>query len=127
MAFLSETEKYSVFIRSVYALLQKSTKEELIRQFAVLSPKAKKQVLTIAKDIAIADHYIDKNERLFLHEFYRLSDLPTNTIARDLRAHAKNHNVVLEVNNKTENTEEPELIIELDDSFDQMLTEFENF
>ncbi|GLS89930.1 hypothetical protein GCM10007916_09970 [Psychromonas marina] len=127
LSFLSESEKYKVFIRSIYALQQKSTKEDLMRDFSKLSPRAKNQALTIAKDIAIADHYIDRNERLFLYEFYRLSDLPTNTVARDLRAHAKNKNVALESRNNLKGINEPEFIIDVDDSFEQMINEFENF
>ncbi|MBE8232407.1 MAG: TerB family tellurite resistance protein [Endozoicomonadaceae bacterium] len=127
LSFLSESEKYRVFIRSVYALHQKSSKEEIMQDFALLSTKAKKQALNIAKDIVIADHYINRNERLFLYEFYRLSDLPTNTVYRDLRTHAKNKNVVLESNDLRTKEAEPDLVVELDDSFDQMLAEFENF
>lgn len=126
LSFLSESEKYRVFIRTVYALQQKSSKEELMEDFSILTAKAKQQALNIAKDIAIADHYINRNERLFLHELYRLSGLPTNTVDRDLKAHAKNKNVELE-GQIAQKAEEPELVIEVDDSFEQMLTEFENF
>lgn len=126
LSFLSESEKYRVFIRTVYALQQKSSKEKLMEDFSILPAKAKLQALNIAKDIAIADHYINRNERLFLYELYRLSNLPTNTVDKDLKAHAKNKNVALEGKN-TQKAEEPELVIELDDSFEQMLSEFENF
>ncbi|PKH87322.1 tellurite resistance TerB family protein [Colwellia sp. Bg11-28] len=126
LSFLSESEKYRVFIRSVYALQLKSSKEELMEDFSILSAKAKKQALRIAQDIAISDHYIDRNEILLLSELYRLSELPTNTMTKDLREHAKNKNVTLEGKN-TPKQEEPELVIELDDSFEEMLSEFENF
>lgn len=127
LSFLSESEKYRVFIRSVYALQQKSSKEEIMKSFSLLPTKAKIQALNIAKDIAIADHYINRNEKLFLHEFYRLSDMPTNTIDRDLKAHAKYQNVLIEDNKKRDVVKESALIIEIDDSFDQMLAEFESF
>ncbi len=126
LSFLSESEKYRVFIRTVYALQQNYSKEELMEEFAILPAKAKAQALNVAKDVAIADHYINRNERLFLYELYRLSDLPTNTVDRDLKAHAKNKNVALDGRN-TQKTEGPELVIELDDSFEEMLSEFENF
>ena len=126
LSCLSESEKYRVFIRTVYALQQNHSKEELMEEFSILPTKAKIQALNIAKDIAIADHYINRNERSFLYELYRLSDLPTNTVDRDLKAHAKIKNVALEGKN-TEKVVEPELVIELDDSFEQMLSEFENF
>jgi hypothetical protein len=97
-----------------------------MEEFAILPAKAKAQALNIAKDIAIADHYINRNERLFLYELYRLSDLPTNTVDRDLKAHAKNKNIALDGRN-AQKVEGPELVIELDDSFEEMLSEFENF
>jgi tellurite resistance protein len=128
LSFLSESEKYRVFIRSVYALHLKSPKEELMQGFSKLSAKAKKQALSIAQDIAISDHYIDRSEILFLTELYRLSDIPTNTMTKDLREHAKSKNVVLDKKNRREaEVPEPELVIELDDSFEEMLSEFENF
>jgi hypothetical protein len=128
LSFLSESEKYRVFIRSVYALQLKSSKEELMEDFSMLSDKAKSQALSIAQDIAISDHHIDRSEILFLSELYRLSDLPTNTMTKDLREHAKNKSVSLEKKNSEKaEVAEPELVIELDDSFEQMLSEFENF
>ena len=128
LSFLSESEKYRVFIRSVYALQLKSSKEELMDGFSMLSAKAKKQALSIAQDIAISDHYIDKNEIFFLSELYRLSDLPTNTMTKDLRELAKNKCVALDKKKFEEvKVTEPELVIELDDSFEEMLSEFENF
>ena len=95
--------------------------------FSLLPIKAKIQALNIAKDIAIADHYINRNERLFLYEFYRLCDLPTNSVDKDLKAYAKNKNVFLENNKISKGLEESELIIEVDSSFDQMLSEFDDF
>tara|TARA_R110000765_G_scaffold323962_3_gene415597 strand:- start:1443 stop:2189 length:747 start_codon:yes stop_codon:yes gene_type:complete len=126
LSFLSESEKYRVFIRSIYALQQNSSKETIINSFALLSDKAKKQALNIAKDIAIADHYINRHERLFLYEFYRLCDLPTNTVDHDLKEHARTSNVALE-SNVTKSVTVSNLIIEMDDSFDQLLSEFASF
>ncbi|MBJ2138200.1 TerB family tellurite resistance protein [Paraglaciecola chathamensis] len=126
LSFLSDSEKYRVFIRSIYALQQNLSKDTIINSFALLSDKAKKQALNIAKDIAIADHHINRHERLFLYEFYRLCDLPTNTVDRDLKEHARTKNVVLE-NNSSKNVTVTDLIIEMDDSFDQMLSEFASF
>lgn len=127
LPFLSESEKYKIFIRSVYALKKNSSKEEIIKSFAALSVKAKKLALNIAKNIVIADHHINRNERFFLYELYRLCDLPTNTVDRDLKTHAREQNIVLETNRVTNIEEEPELVLEVDDSFDEMLNEFENF
>jgi hypothetical protein len=126
LSFLSESEKYRVFIRSVYALQQNYSKEEIMKSFSLLPDKAKIQALTIAKDIAIADHYINRSERLFLYEFYRLCDLPTNTVDSDLKAHAKNKSVLLNANKKSDFVEDTDFKFEVDDTFDEMLAEFES-
>lgn len=127
LPFLSESEKYKIFIRSVYALKKTTSREEIIKSFVDLSIKAKQLALNIAKNIVIADHHINKKERYFLYELYRLCDLPTNTVDRDLKTHARERNIELKANRTTNIEEEAELAFEMDDSFDEMLFEFENF
>jgi len=126
LSFLSESEKYRVFIRAVYALRQNHSREQIFSSFSKLSAKAKLQSLDIAKDIAIADHRIDRHERLFLYDLYRLCDIPPKTVDKDLKQHAKNKNVMLE-RNQTATAELSKAIVELDDSFEELLSEFENF
>lgn len=126
LSFLSESEKYRVFIRTVYALRQNYSREKVLSSFSKLSVKAKLQSLEIAKDIAIADHYIDRHERLFLYDLYRLCDIPPKTVDKDLKLHAKSKNVILE-RKQTATEGVPQLTIELDDSFKELLSEFENF
>lgn len=126
LSFLSESEKYRVFIRTVYALRQNYSREKVLSSFSKLSVKAKLQSLEIAKDIAIADHHIDRHERLFLYDLYRLCDIPPKSVDRDLKQHAKIKNVMLE-RRQTATAEVPQLTIELDDSFEELLSEFENF
>lgn len=126
LSFLSESEKYRVFIRSVYALRQNYSREKVLSSFSKLTFKAKLQSLEIAKDIAIADHHIDRHERLFLYDLYRLCDIPPKNVDKDLKQHAKSKNVMLE-RKQAAATEKTQLTIELDDSFEELLSEFENF
>ena len=81
--------------------------------------------MEIAKDIAIADHRIDRQERLFLYDLYRLCDIPPKNVDKDLKQHAKNKNIMLERKQITK--EDVSLVIvDLDDSFEELLSEFEN-
>lgn len=126
LSFLTESEKYRVFIRSIFALHQNTSKEYIINSFSQLSMKAKLQALNIAKDIAIADRFINRNERLFLYEFYRLCDIPTSTVSRDLKVHAKRKNIELIKNSNVKvDTESGPMVV--DDAFDEILAEFESF
>jgi uncharacterized tellurite resistance protein B-like protein len=126
LSFLSESEKYRVFVRTIYALSQNHSREQIFSSFSKLSVKAKLQSLEIAKDIAIADHRIDHHERLFLYDLYRLCGIPPKTVDKDLKQHANNTNVMLE-RKQTVTEDVSQLIVELDDSFEELLSEFENF
>ncbi|KJY95875.1 TerB family tellurite resistance protein [Pseudoalteromonas ruthenica] len=126
LSFLSESEKYRVFIRTVYATRQNYSREKIFSSFSKLSVKAKLQSLEIAKDIAIADHRIERHERLFLYDLYRLCDIPPKNVDRDLKLHAKKKNVMLERKQITKE-DVSQVIVDLDDSFEELLSEFENF
>ncbi|MGF1694791.1 hypothetical protein L4C54_03835 [Vibrio lamellibrachiae] len=125
-SFLTESEKYDVFVRSIYSLYLNSSKDRLLHEFAKLNESEKLQVISIIKSIIIADKQVHRSERLILAEFYRLTGIPTNTVAKDLREFAKERKIEL-ANNNTIVTQDEDVVINCDNTLDEMLSEFEVF
>ena len=102
LSFLSESDKYALFIRSVYFLYQKMNQDELIGDFNYFNDKVKIQIIRIAKSLAIADGRIENNERILLRNLYRNSGIPTNTVVRDLKKYAIDSGILIENRDKQE-------------------------
>ncbi|MGN2613461.1 co-chaperone DjlA [Aliivibrio fischeri] len=126
LSFLTENEKYNVFIRSIYALYQNSSKDRLMQEFSVLKETDKLQILSIIKSIIISDKHIHKNERQILSEFYKLSGVTTKTITKDLKEYAKKQRIDLIKKNNSEDKNDY-LVIDVNSALDDMLSEFESF
>ncbi|MDO6610524.1 hypothetical protein Q4601_12005 [Shewanella sp. 1_MG-2023] len=124
LSMLSETEKYYIFIRAIYYLQLKTTKDVLLGHLEKLSDNSKRQVLSIAMSIVIADMSIVKSERLLVADMYRLCDMPTNSVSRDLKKLAKSSGVQLQAR-KADRCQE--FNFEPDDTLNEFIEELENF
>lgn len=122
--YLTSDEKYLVFVRSVYWSTLSFSREALMSSLGKLSITARKQVLKVSIDITVSDCEINKNEVEFLKDIYRLCDIPTKNVLRDLKARAKELHLPIARQNKVEPIDE---VIEFDNSLEELLSDFEGF
>ncbi|CAH7485143.1 conserved hypothetical protein [Vibrio chagasii] len=127
-SYLSHSEQYAIFIAGLQLMQRKVMRETILDKYSNLDDSLKKVVLTIAKDVAVADGRVAKQERNVLAELYRISDIPTNTVSKDLLEHAKMTGVELELR-RAAPTVSDITIDEIDDigCLDSLLEEFEEF
>ncbi|MEZ9419638.1 TerB family tellurite resistance protein [Vibrio breoganii] len=104
---LTESEKYSLMIRALYFLYSKHKHRDLLSDFEYCSPNLQEKMINLAKSVAIADSRIDKNERSFLAELYRLSDKPTKSVYTDLKQHARTEGIDIHSQKNSMHVSEP--------------------
>ncbi len=129
LPYLTDSEKYSIFLRGLVFLNQNSPLDTIIEKFDTLDNKAKEFVIKIVKDIAVADGRIEKAERLFLASLYRVSGLPTNRVAKDLKAHALQSGVDLHRSKVTDLYQEPHVEVMCEESesiLEDLFSDFED-
>ncbi|HCH2708211.1 TPA: hypothetical protein NKT40_001058 [Vibrio parahaemolyticus] len=103
LAYLSESDKYAIFIRGVYFLQQGFRQDDLLNSFKKYEFFAQKEILEVAKTIAVSDGKIDSSEKFFLRHLYKACGLPTNSLASDLKLHAKKCGI--EINSRREQSQ----------------------
>ncbi len=127
LSFLTENEAYFVFIRAIYWFFANHSLELLIDEIESLNNTAKVQIVSVAKDIAIADADIDKAEVNILRELYRKADIPTKKVVKDLKRLAKSRNIEIGGANRSARKVEHSAAFEVDDSLDRLLDDFSDF
>lgn len=126
LTFLTENEAYFVFIRAIYWFFANHSLDLIIEDIESLNDKAKLQIVSVAKDIAISDADIDKAEVNILRELYRKADIPTKTVVKDLKKLAKSRNINIAAKGSTRKVEHT-AAFEVDDSLDRLLDDFSDF
>lgn len=126
LTFLTSSERDFVLMRALYWLFSRHSIEDLIEEIESLNSVAKLQIVTIAKDIAISDAEIAKNEVHVLRELYRSAEIPTKKVVRDLKALAKHKNIAI-AGAKSKLTNNDVIEFEVDDSLDKLLDDFSDF
>jgi len=114
IAYLSRPEKMALWVKAQYLVLSNHEIDERLRDyrkklisqqsfietFEELERPLALKLLTVAKDIAISDGYIEKGEVWILRKMYKALDLPTRSVEKDLIEHAKKNHVYLKNNNE---------------------------
>lgn len=130
MAYLSLPEKMALFVKAQYLVLSNHEIDERLRDyrrklisqqsfietFEGLERPLAMKLLTVAKDIAISDGYIEKGEVWVLRKMYKALEMSTRSVEKDLVEHAKQNHVYLK-NNKNEKYE-PTTDIDDDEAMD---------
>ena len=132
--FLLAKAKYFLAIEGAYderyrdyvkiALSQKTT----IKKMEELSDSAKRSLLEVAKEIAVADGYLDQKELNFIKDIYRIMGLSVRSAKKDVEDYAKARYINLDTaSNKTIDLFENDIFEELDDVLGDLLSDFEDF
>ena len=143
MGFLSETEKVSLFVKASYfmatdRIYDKQARQHIkiilnhdgfIKKLEDLNPSSQKTLLKVAKDIAIADGYLEKGELSLLQDMYRVMGLSARSAKTDLERYAAKEYIDLKSKTSFNNTEAISDIEfeEFDDVLGDLLMEFDDF
>jgi len=130
--FLLAKAKYLLIIDNAYDEQYRDyirialSKENTIQKMNLLSLAAKKELLEVAKDIAIADSFLHQSELAFIKELYRVMGLPVRSAKKDIEEHAKNKFINLEhESQQVSDMFEDEVFDEIEDLLGELLEDFE--
>tara|TARA_B100000795_G_scaffold258618_1_gene232830 strand:- start:5126 stop:5956 length:831 start_codon:yes stop_codon:yes gene_type:complete len=142
--WLSTSEKISLLAKASYliepgleiddrtALYSKTSlsKTLLLQSLIKLDTESAKQIIHVAKDVAVSDKFLAKGEITLLQDMYRVLEMSVRSVEKDLVNHAaKNHEYVSRHSNKREDElliEEPDINLTAD-ILDDLISEFEDF
>lgn len=130
MDYLPVTAKISLYAKANYFMTETSdldsqereykrmvvNRSKIVERIPDLSEATAKSLLKVAKDIAVADGFLDREELTFLQDIYRALGLSARGTKSDLIKHATNKHITIE--DLSTNKFIPE--VELDD-FDNVL------
>ena len=88
-----------------------------------LNPVTAGRLLTIAKDVAIADGFIHRSELIFLQDMYRVLGLPARSARSDLETYANEKFIDLKSRGIVEYPTEDQLD-EVDDLLGDLILDF---
>jgi tellurite resistance protein len=115
-------ERYQDYVRIALS------KENTINKMESLSDAAKKNLLEIAKDIAIADGFLHHKELLFIKEMYRVIGLSVRSAKTDIEEHARKKFITLEQeSHQVSDLFEGAAFEEIDDVLGDLLADFGDF
>lgn len=131
--FLLAKAKYLLIIDTAYDESYRDyirialSKENTIKKMELLSNVAKKELLEIAKDIAIADGFLHQSELAFIKEIYRVMGLSVRSAQRDVEDHAKLKFINLKhQGQQISDLFEDEVYEEIEDVLGDLLSDFED-
>ncbi len=115
-------EKYRDYVKLALS------KESSINKMSNLSSSAKHSLLEVAKEVAIADGYLDRKELVFIQEIYRVLELPVRKAKKDIEDYAKARYVNLTtVDDKYKEYIDENVLVEIDDVLGELLSDFDGF
>ncbi len=82
-------EKYRDYIRIALS------KENALEKMRLLSNTGQREILNVAKDIAIADGFLCYGELKFIKDMYHMMELPLRRARKDIEEHAENQLISL--------------------------------
>lgn len=104
------------------------SKQSTIKKIEELSDNAKLSLLEVAKEVAVADGYLDIKELKFIQEIYRLLGVHARKAKKDIEEFAKSRYITLEsVTDKMAFSFDEETIDEIDDVIGDLLSDFDEF
>ena len=140
MHFLSSCEKKALYAKAKYIIDAGNelgtqgarhkklllNRDAIIERISELSSSASTVILSVAKEIAIADNKLEQSETNLLKELYRALEMNVRSVTKDLQEYAKNKNVVLKSQPKNVMITESQ-IEEIEDVLGDLLFDFEDF
>jgi tellurite resistance protein len=126
LPYLSESDKYAVFIRGLYFLQQGFRQDDLLASFESYEHKTKMQVIEVAKSIIISDGKIDRSEKFFLKHLYKATGLSTCNLVRELKEYAEVNGISMKSRSNTASSTDV-LTIEGNLILEGLLDEFMEF
>ena len=143
MGFLSETEKVSLFVKASYfmatdRIYDKQARQHIkiilnhdgfIEKLEDLNSSSQNTLLKVAKDIAIADGFLEKGELTLLQDMYRVMGLSARSAKTDLEKYAAKEYIDLKSKTSINNNEaiSNSEFEEFDDVLGDLLIEFDVF
>ena len=140
MEFLSLTAKISLFAKANYFMAEGGeldaqekdykrmaiSRSKLIERIPSLSEPTAKAFLKVAKDVAIADGFLDREELTFLQDIYRALGLSARGTKSDLKKYAETKHIDIEDLSSNKLIPEAELD-EFDNVLGDLLFDYDDF
>ncbi len=143
MGFLSETERVSLYVKASYfmatdRIYDKQARQHIkiilnqsgfIEKLEELNTSSQNTLLKVAKDIAIADGFLEKGELTLLQDMYRVMGLSARSAKTDLERHAAKEYIDLKSKTSFNNIEaiSDTEFEDFDDVLGDLLMEFDDF